>query len=307
MNKQSPLGGEARKSTNTSPEATAAIVTDKIAKRGLHAVQKSAVRLNSLVIEYVPTDSVKPNTYNPNRQDEATLTLLTRSITEDGFTQPVIVHRSSRQIVDGEHRWRVARKLNMTQIPVVFVDMTDEQMRIATLRHNRARGSEDIELSTEVLRDLQKLGAIEWAQDSLMISDSELNELLDEIPVAEALSGDEFQRAWSPERGDKAQTDVANNDQVSTKLVELPRPFGESGTNAFAMTKAAAAQVIDRKEKIEAASSELERGRISQSFEQPFRLHFVFTGDEADTVRDILGDEPAEKLLSICKEIVGSV
>lgn len=301
-----PLGGTSRVQTNTSPEATAAIVTDKIAKRGLHAVQKNAVRLKSLQIEYVATESVKPNTYNPNRQDEATLELLTRSIQEDGFTQPVIVHRSSRQIVDGEHRWRVARKLGMSQIPVVFVDMTDEQMRIATLRHNRARGSEDIELSTEVLKDLQQLGAIEWAQDSLMISDAELNDLLDELPAAEALAGEEFHNAWTPERGDAAQGDIADKEEASTKLVELPSQKGEAGINAFAMTRAAAAQVVERKEKLEAATSELERGRISAAFEQPFRLNFAFTGQEAENVRDVLGDEPAEKLLAICREIVAS-
>lgn len=305
-NESDALGGEARVETNTSPEATAALVTDKIAKRGLSQVQKNAVRLKKLHIEYVPTDSVKPNTYNPNRQDPATLELLTRSIQEDGFTQPVIVHRSSKQIVDGEHRWRVARNLGMTQIPVVFVDMTDEQMRIATLRHNRARGSEDIELSTEVLKDLQQLGAIEWAQDSLMISDAELNELLDEIPAAEALAGEEFANAWTPERGDAAQGDIAKDEKASTKLVELPKQEGDMGTNAFAMTKAAAAQVVERKEKLEAATSELERGRIGAAFEQPFRMNFVFTGEEAENVRDVLGDEPAEKLLELCREIVAA-
>ena len=41
------------------------------------------------------------------------------------------------------------------EVPVVFVDMTREQMRVSTLRHNRARGSEDIDKSADVLKDLR--------------------------------------------------------------------------------------------------------------------------------------------------------
>lgn len=299
-NESDPLGGIGRVIANTSPEATAAIVTDKIAKRGLSHVEKSAVRLKTLKVEYVPTASIKPNTYNPNRQSADTLELLKRSIKEDGFTQPVIVHRSSRQIVDGEHRWRAALDLGMTQIPVVFVDMTDEQMRISTLRHNRARGSEDIELSTEVLRDLQQLGAIGWAQDSLMMSDDDLNKLLDQIPTPEILAGESFVEAWTPERGDAKQGEVAGDEKASTTIQEMKNAIG---THGVAMTKDAAAEVVQRKAALENATTETERTNISQAFEQPYRLQLVFTGEEAILVREVLGEEPAERLLSICREI----
>lgn len=284
---------------NTSPEATAKTVKDKIARRGLHQVQKAAVRLKTLKVEYVPTDSIRPNTYNPNRQDADTLELLKRSITEDGFTQPVVVHGSSKQIVDGEHRWRAARDLGMTQIPVVFVDMSDEQMRIATLRHNRARGTEDIDLSIDVLRDLQELGAGKWAQDSLMLSDADMNKLLDDIPAPMALAALEHTEAWVPERGDARQGDVADDEVASTRLVETKR---EIGSFAVAMTKDAAAKVVERKQMLEAANDELSRTRIGQAFEQPFRLQMVFTGPEAALVRSALGEEPAERLLAICIE-----
>lgn len=293
-------GEEELKKHNTSPEQTAAIVVDKIAKRGLHQVQKSAVRLKRLSVEYVGIDSVKPNTYNPNRQNAETLELLKRSIAEDGFTQPIIVHRDSKQIVDGEHRWRAAREMKMTQVPVVFVDMTDEQMRIATLRHNRARGSEDVDLSIEVLKDLQELGAISWAQDSLMLSDAELNDLLDELPASEALAAEDHTEAWIPERGDSRQGEVADDEEASTKVVETER---EIGSYAVAMTKDAAAQVVERKQALQSASSEIERNNISQSFEAPFRLQMVFTGDEAALVRKVLGEEPAERLYKICLEM----
>jgi len=98
------LGGQARVEANTSPEATATIVTDRIAKKGLHAVEKNTSRLEKLVVEYVGIDEIKPNTYNPNRQDESTLELLCRSIKEDGVYYAGI--GASRD--DADRRWRAS-------------------------------------------------------------------------------------------------------------------------------------------------------------------------------------------------------
>jgi hypothetical protein len=173
--------------------------------KGKAKVEKLNNKLERLVIEYAPIDSIHNNSYNPNRQSDHDFQLLLASIREDGFTQPIIVQRASREIVDGEHRWRAARELGYTEIPIVLTDMTPEQMRIATLRHNRARGSEDVELSVQVLRDLEKLGALDWAQDSLLLDDVELNRLLEDIPVPEALMAEAFTEAWepSPESGER--------------------------------------------------------------------------------------------------------
>ena len=78
-----------------------------------------------------------------------------------------------------------AQALGMAEIPIVKVDMSDQQMRIATISHNTARGNHDIELEVQVLRDLESLGALDWAQDSLMISDDEIPKLLKDIPAPE--------------------------------------------------------------------------------------------------------------------------
>lgn len=123
----------------------------EIRDRGRRAVEKTAKALERLEVVYVDVAELKPNSYNPNRQDPRDFELLVKSMTEDGFTQPIVAIRNERVIVDGEHRWRAARHLGYDKVPVVFVDMTMEQMRISTLRHNRARGSEDIALSAEVL------------------------------------------------------------------------------------------------------------------------------------------------------------
>lgn len=268
-----------------------------MADKGTKTVAALTNRLEALTVEYVDVTSIEPNAYNPNRQSEKDFELLKRSMTEDGFTQPVIVQRKTRQIVDGEHRWRAARELGYTQIPVVFVDMTPEQMRISTLRHNRARGSEDYELSAALLRDLRELGALDWAQDSLMLDDKEIGRLLDDTPVPELLAGDDFSEAWEPavERADDRPQVEGVYTEISDNGNELNRPT-LSAASPDAVDRMAAVQAA-----LAAAGSPTERKAIIAE-RQVYRLALVFTGDEARVVREALGNQPAVRVLEMCRE-----
>jgi ParB/RepB/Spo0J family partition protein len=250
-------------------------------RRGQAVIDKQNQQLERLAIEYVPVSSIHPNAYNPNRQTDHEFTMLCRSITEDGFTQPVIVAEDGQTIVDGEHRWRAAQAIGMTEVPVVKVPMGAAQAKIATLRHNRARGTEDIELAVDVLRDLEKLGALDWAADSLDLSDAELNRLLEDIPAPEALAGEEFSEAWSP---------------------GAPAGTGEVSPGIFADATTAGASAARRREtQLQGAKNEQERQMIAES-RDVFRLSLVFSGDEAKAVRGALGDRPAVRLLEWCLE-----
>lgn len=247
---------------------------------------------------------------HPNRQDTHDFMLLVKSMMEDGFTQPIIVLRDGRRIVDGEHRWTGAivtaavqkqgikpgdltedivddlrhrraallDEMPDLQIPVVEVDMSPEQARISTLRHNRARGSEDIDLTAALLRDLEKLGAIEWAQDSLMLDDTELDRLLNDVPAPEALAGDEYGEAWTP--GARTEKDGSRGESESYSLAAMD-------ARRQAEEDAKTAQTDD------------DRARILRERDN-YRFGFSFTGDEATIVRSVLGDQPAAMLLTIC-------
>lgn len=142
-------------------------------------------RLEHLAVVQVPTDEVFPNEYNPNRQSEHDFELLCRSIEEDGFTQPILVNKLTNRIVDGEHRWRACKVLGMPTVPVVYVDFTKEQAMISTLRHNRARGSENINMAADVLKELNEMGTIEHAADSLLLDPLDLKIMLEDIPTSE--------------------------------------------------------------------------------------------------------------------------
>lgn len=280
---------------NTTPEATQKAVTEKIIKKGKKEIEKKNVSLQELAIEYVSIDSIKPNNYNPNRQSEHDFELLVKSMEEDGFTQPIIVQKATKMIVDGEHRWRAATVLGYKEIPVVFVDMTPEQMRIATLRHNRARGSEDLELSVQVLRDLQELGALDWAQDSLMLSDEEVNRLLEDIPVPEALANDDYSQSWEPSELSDEDNQFTN---TTSRQVDGTTHGGEMITAAS--TKAVET-IKERQTLIDKAKNEEEREMARQQTKL-YRVSLIFANEEAEIIEKVLGKEPALKLLELCKK-----
>lgn len=265
----------------------------KAERRGRKAVEKRAQALERLEVVYVGVDQIRPNAYNPNRQNPHDFELLLKSMGEDGFTQPIVVQRATNEIVDGEHRWRAAQAIGLSEIPVVYVDMTAEQMRIATLRHNRARGSEDIELTAEVLRDLRELGALEWAQDSLMLDDVELQRLLEDVSAPDALAGEEYEQAWEPKQGVGVTPGVEADEIVDSGGV----------VQAAAMTPAAFEAHREREQRIREARTEEERAQVRRDTNL-YRLVLVFQGDEAAVVKRVMGSAPAERLLALCREQV---
>ncbi len=284
---------------NTTPEATQKAVSEKIIKKGKKEIDKKNVSLGELKIEYVGVDSIKPNNYNPNRQSEHDFELLLKSMEEDGFTQPIIVQQDTKMIVDGEHRWRAASTLGYKEIPVVFVEMTPEQMRIATLRHNRARGSEDLELSVQVLRDLQELGAMDWAQDSLMLSDDEINRLLEDIPVPEALANEDYNQSWEP-------TELSDEDSnVNSTEARPVDGYTYGGEMVTAASSKAVDTIKERQALIEQAKNEEEKEMAKQQTKL-YRVSLIFANEEAEIIEGVLGKEPAVKLLELCKKELGT-
>lgn len=275
-------------------------------RKGRKAVEQASVKLERLTIDYVPIGSVTPNDYNPNRQSDHDFQLLLKSMEMDGFTQPILVLRETRKIVDGEHRWRAAGVLNeraraagkaepYPEIPVVLVDMPQAQAYLSTFRHNRARGSEDIELAAEILRDLEKLGAIGWAQNELMLDDIELQRMLEDVAAPEALAAEEFSQAWIPEG-----THHASEDQQG----DFGRTIGGApaieGITQSAADRQRAAEVALR-----AAKTDEER-QAAMRDRDIYRIALTFDGEQAKVVREVLGERPADKLLEMCRRELDS-
>ena len=63
-------------------------------------------------VQWIPSDEVKANDYNPNQVAPPEMKLLEQSIGEDGYTQPIVAWRNGGfyEVVDGFHRNRVGKE-----------------------------------------------------------------------------------------------------------------------------------------------------------------------------------------------------
>jgi len=88
-------------------------------------------------IQNWPIDRLVPYLRNP-RKNDAAVDRMCRSIREFGFKIPCLV-RSDGEIIDGHLRLKAARKLGITEIPVILCDeWTPAQVRAFRLLVNRS-------------------------------------------------------------------------------------------------------------------------------------------------------------------------
>jgi len=266
------------------------------------AIQSKSHKLKELRVEYVPIDRLKPNWYNPNRQSEHEFELLTKSMQEDGFTQPVVALKDGT-IVDGEHRWRAAQVIGYKDIPVVFVDMSPEQMRISTLRHNRARGKEDTTLVARVIKDLAEIGAADWAKDSLMLSDQEFAAAIAESAKDPGVHATVADMLESEEAGRVSETKRSTDDYIgSTEGVKVFTKRDEVTGQEVASSLSLAASDLLRKKRVDAQAEHDEEYAAQEDEDAKISTYiFVYADEEAKIVRGALGDTPAVKAVELCK------
>ncbi|MGL4410207.1 MAG: ParB/Srx family N-terminal domain-containing protein [Zoogloea sp.] len=87
--------------------------------------------------EQWPVDRLQPYARNARTHSEAQVAKIAASITEFGFTNPILVD-SSDGIIAGHGRLLAAQLLGMAEVPVLVLDhLTDAQRRAYILADNR--------------------------------------------------------------------------------------------------------------------------------------------------------------------------
>src|SRR5947208_16899555 len=88
-------------------------------------------------VEQWPLERLIPYVKNP-RKNDAAVDRMVASIREYGFKIPVLA-RSNGELVDGHLRIKGARKLGITEVPVILCDeWTDAQVKAFRLMVNRS-------------------------------------------------------------------------------------------------------------------------------------------------------------------------
>ena len=143
-------------------------------------IMKTAAQLQ---IEQVPIDELKPDPANPRRISDQELEALTRSIQEFGLVDPIIARQEDKTVIGGHQRLLAARRLGHKTVPVVFVDLSQEQARLLNIALNKISGSFDQELLARLLNDLNKTPNIDLTLSGF--DDDELKQLLKSLDARE--------------------------------------------------------------------------------------------------------------------------
>jgi ParB family chromosome partitioning protein len=93
-------------------------------------------------IREVELKRIRPNRFNPRLDfDNEELNMLAQNIREKGLLQPIIIRPIGDlfEVVVGERRYRAAQKANLTRVPVIVRDYTDEDVIELSLIENIQR------------------------------------------------------------------------------------------------------------------------------------------------------------------------
>ncbi|MBD5544322.1 MAG: ParB-like nuclease domain-containing protein [Lachnospiraceae bacterium] len=160
----------------------------------------------------VPIEKVKANAYNPNVVAPPEMRLLYESIKADGYTMPVVCYYSKTQdvyvIVDGFHRYRIMLehpdiyKRENGMLPVSVIDKPIDQRMASTIRHNRARGTHDVDLMSNIVKELHELGRSDaWISKHLGMDKDEILRLKQITGLVALFKDTGFGKAWRPVEG----------------------------------------------------------------------------------------------------------
>lgn len=159
----------------------------------------------------VHIDKIQANDYNPNSVAPPEMALLETSIWEDGYTQPVVTFYDKENdkyiVVDGFHRYSILKNSQRIfdreegMLPVVVIDKEIGDRMASTIRHNRARGSHNIDLMSNIVSELVEMGKGDaWICKHIGMSADELLRLKQITGLAALFNNREFSNSWDVEK-----------------------------------------------------------------------------------------------------------
>jgi ParB-like chromosome segregation protein Spo0J len=159
-------------------------------------------------IRAIPVEKLRANEYNPNKVAPPEMKLLYDSIKVDGYTMPIVVYHHKDddvyEIVDGFHRYSVMLQYpdiyerEGGMIPCSVIEKPISERMASTIRHNRARGSHNVDLMSNIVAELVDMGKTDnWIAEHLGMSRDEILRLKQITGLAGLFKNQEFSPSWT--------------------------------------------------------------------------------------------------------------
>ena len=178
-----------------------------------------------------PIDTIRPWGKNPRKNDGEPVERVAKSIERFGFSSPIVCRAQDRRIIAGHTRWKAAQKLGLTQVPVRFLPLDEDQAAALALADNRLTEITpwDEDGLAEVLRELE---AASVDLDGLGWSSEELDALMGE--KVDALDVDPFAQLPTDAPEFRQMTFTLTYEQheaveAALKAAQDAGPFGDTG------------------------------------------------------------------------------
>lgn len=128
-------------------------------------------------------NKIVPYNKNAKKHPKKQVEQVAASIKEFGFNQPIVVDKDNVVIV-GHGRLEAAKLLGLTEVPVLTVDLTEEQAKAYRLADNKLNESDwDMELVIEELKELETpMLELTGFDTDLIIEPEEKDDIVPDIP-----------------------------------------------------------------------------------------------------------------------------
>ena len=149
-------------------------------------------------LRWIDPLDIAPNPWNPNEMDPDMLEHARASIRKFGFVDPVTVRSLGKgwQIIDGEHRWKIAIERQLDQIPVFDLGETSDSIaQQLTIVLNETRGQANPLKLGALLKDLMA----KETKDSLLSTLPYTREAFDRLTGLPSLEWEGLDRPGRPQ------------------------------------------------------------------------------------------------------------
>lgn len=177
----------------------------------------------------VHPDELHTDGDNPNEQTDEMFGLLCDNLRSKGWLGNAIVADTEGCIADGEHRWRAAQEIGLTEVPVKFYEIDDAERRLWRQELNKISGEHDTKRDALEYDHLLSNGKTEDVEALTDAADEDLDELLAELAVETGQSpGYEYDPEHNVYFEDCVEGMAERLDDNSVDCVITDPPYGMS-------------------------------------------------------------------------------